>query len=467
MNRLMVAGLLLLPLAAGAYTTGTVAGGVTTAVNAGPGAQTDPHVDGNLVAYTSQIAGGLEIRYFDFSTGTDAAIPTSALKMDFLADVSGGVIVFTRGPLELSSSSIWAFDTSTAGPAYELAPLPGCSRRNPAIGGTTVAWQDLSDSTSTVVRSEIVAYDLLSGVSQQLTDDLQFDANPAVSPDGNVIVWEKCATSVSPCDIWQAARTGGAWGPPVQATSTSDGEAHPATDGALVAYGVNPAGGATGPDIAWRPVAGGAEIVLALPGEQQRPTTSGDVVVFEGRSMTDPTPNWDLYLYDLQTSTLYRLTDTPLLDETLSDVSVSGTQARVVWSVIEVGDINVYGLTFQLAGRASCTGPGCCHHDDEDDDHLGGDGHHHDGEGDDHHDACQDRESDHHGRHRQHKGDHQRRHETVAVGLGAASRSAVATSTSAPASGSGCSSAGGGSTLVGLLAVAGLLHRGRRRVAPG
>jgi hypothetical protein len=41
-------------------------------VNDGPGHQFDPHVSGDLVSYTDQLASAF-VRYFRFSTGTDDA----------------------------------------------------------------------------------------------------------------------------------------------------------------------------------------------------------------------------------------------------------------------------------------------------------------------------------------------------------------------------------------------------------
>jgi hypothetical protein len=183
----------------------------------------------------------------------------------------------------------------------------------------------------------------------------------SVSPDGGVIVWEKCATSVDPCDIWQATRTPGGWNVS-QVTSPSDHGYFPVTNGKLVVYGANRPGNATGSDIYWKPVAGGAEVQLALPGEQKAPSISGNVIAFEGMDLADATPNWDVYLLDLATATIYRVTSTPDLDETLSDISVVGTRARLVWSVVEAGDSNVRAYTFDLcvALGGDADGDGIC-----------------------------------------------------------------------------------------------------------
>ncbi|MHB8874443.1 MAG: hypothetical protein ACYC8T_12215, partial [Myxococcaceae bacterium] len=198
MNRMLAATLLLLPMLAGAYSTGTTLGGTTTTVNAGAGNQTDPHLDNNLVAYTSFADGASEIRYFNFSNSVDLGIPGAPGALDFLSDVSGTTVVFTR--IEGSKQSIWSYNTTTSGPGVELAPSATSLRRGASIGGNTVVWQELGFSTGTSVISEVMAYDLTTRVAVRVTDDIQIDRDMAVSPSGNVIAWDKCATSSSPCD---------------------------------------------------------------------------------------------------------------------------------------------------------------------------------------------------------------------------------------------------------------------------
>src|SRR5260370_11402404 len=48
----------------------------------------DPHVSGDLVAYSNSDGTNFTMRYFNLATGVDAGIPNSGA-MDFLADVSG------------------------------------------------------------------------------------------------------------------------------------------------------------------------------------------------------------------------------------------------------------------------------------------------------------------------------------------------------------------------------------------
>jgi hypothetical protein len=101
-------------------------------------------------------------------------------------------------------------------------------------------------------------------------------------------------------------------------------------------------------DIAWQPVAGGEARRLPLPGPDSNPNVSGPLIAFERREASSTLPNFDIMLYDLRTQTFYRLTETPE-SESLNDISVDPDGlARVVWSVRENGDLNVYAYTFRL-----------------------------------------------------------------------------------------------------------------------
>jgi len=51
--------------------------GTTQTVNDGLGDQTDPHVSGDFVAYTSNADGNNRIRYHVLSTSTDAVVPNN------------------------------------------------------------------------------------------------------------------------------------------------------------------------------------------------------------------------------------------------------------------------------------------------------------------------------------------------------------------------------------------------------
>ena len=374
MIRTAAVTLILVPLVASAYSAGTTLGGTTTTINAGAGNQTSPHVDGTLAAYTSAAGSAFEIRYFNFSTSSDQGIPTVAGAFDYLSDVSGTRVVFDR--IEGAKSGVWVFNTATAGPAVELAPDPAAIRSGATIGGSTVAWQDLGFGPG---LSEIVAYDLGAGVAVRVTNDTRNDRNVAVSSGGSVLAWEACDASYTTCDIWQAVKGTSGW-TTTQVTNTPESESLPDTNGTLVVYGATRAASVTGADIYWTPVAGGAEVQLALAGDQRNPNISGNLIAFESRNAADATPNWDIFIYDTSTTTLYRLTNTTTLDETLNDISVVSNQVRVVFSVLEA-DQNVYGYTFNLAPvvtppPGSCGGSG--YHDDDHDDH----GHHdYDGDG--------------------------------------------------------------------------------------
>lgn len=176
------------------------------------------------------------------------------------------------------------------------------------------------------------------------------DRNPNVSPDGSVIVWEKCPGIPPVCDIGQAIKTTGGWGAATQVTNTPDDKRHPSTNGTVVVYETIPPGLVFDPHISWKPVAGGAESHLEMIGTERLPNISGNVISFQGVNISDPMPLYDIYLYDLATSTLYQVTDdTAPIDHLFSDISVTGTQARVVWTeTSELGQENVYSKTVTL-----------------------------------------------------------------------------------------------------------------------
>ena len=77
---------------------GTV-GGSTIPVDNTAGDQLDPHVNGNLAAYTDAADPAQAIiRYYDFLSpvSPNAAIPAAADSIDTLSDVNAGHIAFAR-----------------------------------------------------------------------------------------------------------------------------------------------------------------------------------------------------------------------------------------------------------------------------------------------------------------------------------------------------------------------------------
>src|SRR5262249_44709968 len=83
--------------------------GTTRVVNNGPGNQSDPHVQGDLVSYTNDdLLGTTSIRYFDLATNTDYLVPGNGA--DSESEVNTGLIAFTEAtPL---GSQIVLFNTA-------------------------------------------------------------------------------------------------------------------------------------------------------------------------------------------------------------------------------------------------------------------------------------------------------------------------------------------------------------------
>ncbi len=331
-----ISGLLLPGKAAGQQQITPVNGGQVTSprvvINNGPGNQTEPHVSGNLATYTD---GGARIRYFDFLTGIDAAVPAgSAGDQDTLSDVNGNLISFSR--TTGVTTHIFAYDISSAS-LTEISPQPGPLLFNPVLGGKTLAYVDFNRG-----NGDIFVHDLAnpSLPSQNLSASLDTDDSPGVAPDGNTVVWEKCVGAN--CDILKALRTAGIWTVSTVANSPFN-EENPDTDGTWIVYDSNKTGNS---QIYFQPVAGGSETGLNIAGDSINPSISQGVISFENRAGAPG----DIFVYVIATNTLYQVTSTPTVDDTLNDVSVlPNGDIRVVWSALEF-DNNIYATTFTPAG---------------------------------------------------------------------------------------------------------------------
>ncbi len=341
MLRMLILFASLLPtLAVAQAVVGPPLRGRSQIINNGPGHQTDPHVSGSRVAYTHQDEFGSQIRYHEMLTGEDRGIPNDG-GFDFVADISGDTVVFSR----ISDSiAVYRYDVSQGGEPELLAPRSALDRRAATVGERSVAWQDFGYTSK--LAPEIVAYGLDTGVLTRLSEDALLDRTPSVSPDGKTTAWAKCALDQTSCDIWHAREVEGGY--EVSRLTGSEGEEfQPDTNGEVVVYVTRQLlDGAYESDIAWQPVGGGPVQRLALPGVDANPNVSGSLIAFERRASAGD--SFDIVLYDLRTQTFYRLTETPE-NETLSDISVAEDGlVRVVWSVLEKDDLNVYAYTFRL-----------------------------------------------------------------------------------------------------------------------
>lgn len=317
--------------------------GTVSMLDTHPGDQTDPHVSGDWVAYTGELNGGSGIRFRNLATDVAGAVPLDGGGMDFLSDLSGSTLLYTH--LTQAGSAVFAFNLSTDGPAVELSPRPGSNRRSAAVGGRTVAWQDYGFNAG-LLAPEIVVFDSFSRRTTRLTSNAKLDKNPAVSPDGDTVVWTQCQTRSEGCAVWRALYADGSWSS--AALTGSEGEASmPDTDGRQVVYASSRPGGR---DLYWQTLPSGPEQRLAIAGDDSNPAISGNLIAFEHRDPTSPTPNGDVWLYDLDTEAVYALTDSPV-DETLNDISVSTDGlVRVVWTAGEE-DYNVYAFSFRMGTR--------------------------------------------------------------------------------------------------------------------
>ena len=294
------------------------------------GNQTNPHVACNVASYTNDdLEGASVIRYLDFATNLDLSL--LGTNLDRLSDTDGHTIAYTVfGP---SGDQVFIYDLA----GQTITPVPGVHNADPAVGGNQVAFVHWNSSNT----SDIGVYDQSTITATQLTNDGLQNREPAISPDGKVVVWEKCQSNGTGCDIYAATRT--ATGTFTTRRVTSTGEDRFAdTNGQLIAY-VSDKGGDN--DVYLQRVDGSNEMHLTLPGDQRDVRISGSLIVFESK-----TGFWyDVFLYDLSTARLYQVTNTAR-DESLSDVvaGCNGLNRIVYVTPGPFGDFDVWQVEFQL-----------------------------------------------------------------------------------------------------------------------
>ena len=307
--------------------------GTLQVVNNGSGNQTSPHVDCDVASYTNDDLGYSTIHYQSLSTGADNIIPGNLV--DLLSDISGSRIAYTE--VTNSGDTIRIFDTNS----QSTTVVPGFGRINPSIGGNLIAFEDGAPTTFPGPDSperQVATYDLSTGTVTSLTNDGFRNINPKVSPNGDAVVWEKCQTNANVCDVYAAIQTS----PGVFSTRavTAEGGYFPSTNGQLVVYVANRTGEN---DIYYQPLAGGPEVHLAIPDDQRDATISGDLISFE--SGTDH--GYDIFVYDISSGRIFQVTNT-LANEKLSELSVCGNSARIVYVVVGNAAFDAYAFTFQV-----------------------------------------------------------------------------------------------------------------------
>lgn len=307
--------------------------GISEPISFAEGNQTNPHVACGITSYTNDdFQGSSTIRYRDSATNTEHVVPGNNL--DRLSDTDGRRIAFTE--IGTLADQIRLYDIAS----QSITSIPGDRNFDPAIGGNLVAFVHGFDPAN---GFEIQVYDQNTGNVTQLTTDGLRNWVPEVSPDGSVVVWDKCQVNDTGCDVYAATQTGPGAFTTRLVTGPGD-DRSPDTNGQIIVY-ISDKSGEN--DIYFQRIGGSTEMHLAIPGDQREVHISGDLLSFESQTIT----GYDIFLYDLRSARLYQVTDTPGVDETLDDVVAGcGGVNRIVYAKPGPwGDFDVWGFSFQLS----------------------------------------------------------------------------------------------------------------------
>jgi hypothetical protein len=312
---------------------GGMLGGTPIVLDASAGNQTDPHVSGDIAAYTDE-SGGL-IRYWDFLLAP-GSVPTPMGSTDQLSDVNGNHIVIARktGP----NRSCMVFDVTTSNTVQIGGDNSGAF--STALGSDTVAFVSGDDIKVGRISNP-------GGALNNLSSSAALDMSPAVSPNGNAVVWQACTGSS--CSILKATFNGTSWSSSVVVANVPAVNASPDTDGTSIVFDSDRAGSVDGSDIYLQSLSGGADTQLSLAGAQRNPSIADGIVAFESTEVDASSA--DLFIYEISTNRLFQLTDTPALDEQLNDVTVlDDGSIRVVWAAHPdtSSDNDIWAQTFFL-----------------------------------------------------------------------------------------------------------------------
>ena len=317
--------------------------GTYQVVNNGPGNQTDPHIDGNLVSYTDDnLSGTTNVRYFNFAANVDQPAPGNGA--DSQSEVNAGRIVYTESTP--SGSQVVLFDTAT----QTRIVVPGYGFSKPSIGGQYLVFEDRS-STEFMHPSEIGMYSLPADLYSPFTNDHVPDTNPIVSPAGNAMIYQKCQSAGVGCIFQGFLVVAPGTVPPITIPDNPGESQYDVSGDQVLAYTSNKNGDI---DIYIQPIIGTqAETHLSILGEQRDVSIAGNLVAFESPVQLGNVMEYDIFVYNISTGKLYRATSTPA-DETLSDISVSNDVARIVYAASNSsGQYDLLAFKFKVPGTTT------------------------------------------------------------------------------------------------------------------
>ena len=305
--------------AAGVSGSQVTISGTLRQVTTNPAPQLDPSISGNIVVYTDQRHANDDVYFMDLSTGAETQITTTTSPQR-LHDVSGTRIVYTD--FTPPGARIMLYDTATG---MTRAVSPG-SDQDARIDGDIVCFQRGPTS-----NPDIVAVNIATGVETPVAGTAALEVVPSVS--GTRVVYERHMIAGDQGDILMFDLAAGVQ---TELATTASDERRPDINGDIVVWDVvGPAGDI---DIAIHNLTTDQTRVLAMPGNQQRPHISGQVVSFDDDSLGNP----DVALYHIPSGAMLRIggSDADFLND------IDGN--RLLFTSNAAGNLDIWEFEFAI-----------------------------------------------------------------------------------------------------------------------
>lgn len=320
--------------------------GTEVQITSDPNRQFDPRIDGDYIVYTDDRAGNADVYLYNITTGEEIPIADS-LEDEYFNDISGNLVVYEQSRWDDDDIFVYNITSGETRQITDPENREFARRRNPAIHGTKVVWQDNRSG-----NYDIYCYDLETDT--EFIVSLGSTGFPApgdqINPNihGNLVVWED-HRDPSNQDIYYtniADLDAGSVLIPIDVPGDPKIQSFPDVYGRYVVFNeAHPSDINNNDIVLWDLDTDQAIWTTVDPTSQERPRIDGTRVVWEDCR----NGNIDIYTYEVSTGDMDSVVTDPSM-QFLNDVSGD----RIVWTdmrhITQENPINFDIYMFEIFG---------------------------------------------------------------------------------------------------------------------